>query len=263
MSEGIEKVGSKSWLSEAVILFLAPALAYFLAFKYEQGYCGTFGVPYYFIKPDLTEILIFTSVAMGYSITLFYVFDAWFDNGKINSNAQIKPWLHLIVKYLPLFCLFGFIVIIYAEFWHKWSWFFCLFGIIIGLDTLVALTLDSNSKSFTERLVRANAMDHPSSIFFKIRSRIGRAGALLISFVFLGSILATFIGNSEALHQTSFLVPSSNTNAIVIRSFGDKLICVEIDPKSKIPTKTFFILSTGVDNNLRLNLQKIGPLNFN
>jgi|ERR1700722_7884739 len=263
MSEDMEKAGSKSWLSEAVILFLAPALAYFLAFKYEQGYCGTFGVPYYFIKPDLTEILIFTSVAMGYSITLFYVFDAWLDNGKINSNPQIKPWQHLIVKYLPLFALFGFMVIVYAEFWRKWIWFFCLFGIIVGLDMLVALTLDSKDKSFTERLVKANVMDHPSSIFFKMRNRVGRAGALLISLVFLGSILATFIGNSEALRQTSFLVPSSNTNAIVIRSFGDKLICVEINPKTKIPTKTFFLLSVGSDNNLQLNLKDIGPLNFN
>ena len=92
---------------------------------------------------------------------------------------------------------------------------------------------------------------------------VGRAGALLISLVFLGSILATFIGNSEALRQTSFLVPSSNTNAIVIRSFGDKLICVEINPKTKIPTKTFFLLSVGSDNNLQLNLKDIGPLNFN
>jgi hypothetical protein len=66
MSEEKEKSASKSWLNEAVILFLAPALACFLAFKYKQGYCLTFGVPSYLIKPDLTEVLVFASVTLGW-----------------------------------------------------------------------------------------------------------------------------------------------------------------------------------------------------
>jgi hypothetical protein len=254
---------SKSWFSEGVILFLTPALAYFLAFKYEQGYCGTFGLPYYFIKPDLTEILVFTSVAMGYAIFLFWVFDAWLDLGKTNPNPQLRPWQHLIGKYLPLFTVFMFLIVVYAEIWRRWAWFVLFFGIIICCDMVTASATVSKDKSFVERLVVANSWSDSSGIFFKIRSRIGRAGALLISFIFLGSILAGAIGNSEALRQTSFLVPSSNTNAIVIRSFGDKLICVELNPKSKTPTKSFFLLSAGSDNNLQLYLRDIGPLNFN
>src|SRR5690242_9239980 len=123
MSEGQERPAPKSWLSETVVLFLAPALAYFLAFKYEEGYCGTFGVPAYLIKPDLTEILIFTSVSMGYSIWLFWIVDSWLDMGERNTDPQLRSWQHLMGRYFPLFTVFIFFIILYAEFWQKWIWF--------------------------------------------------------------------------------------------------------------------------------------------
>jgi hypothetical protein len=169
MPESENTVG-KSWLTEGVILFLIPVLAYFFAFQYECGYCHTFGLPSYFIKPDLTEILIFATVTMGYAILCFWVLNAWLDLG-----TKQDPQLAM---------------------------------------------------------------------------------------VFLGAMLAAAMGNSEALHQESFLVPSSNTNAIVIRCYGDKFICVTIDPSTKRPTKTFFLLPMTSEQNVQFSLQRIGPLNL-
>jgi hypothetical protein len=260
---GKENAATKSWLTESVALFLTPAFAYFLAFSYEQGYCGTFGLPSYFIKPDLTEILVFTTVAMsGYSIFWFWVIDAWAELGTVNPDPRLRPWQHLIHRYFPLLTLFGFIYFVYQGFWQKWIIFLFIVLLIPLVDIISVILKRPDGRTFTEKWHNTNAWADQSGIFFRIRRRMGRAGALLIIFTIIGSILAASIGNSQALRQTSFLVPSSNTNAIVIRCFGDKFICVELDSKVKKPNKNFFILPMASDNSLKFKLKEIGPLNF-
>ena len=260
MPESENTVG-KSWLTEGVILLLTPALAYFLAFQYECGYCHTFGLPPYFIKPDLTEILIFATVTMGYAILCFWVLNAWLDLGT-KKDPQLFPGQQLIRRYFPFFTLLAVIIIVYNSFWRKSIWMLLAFAVFPLWDIINASLLGPKGKTFAEKWAQTNIWAEPSGLFFKIRSRLGRTGALLLAMVFLGAMLAAAMGNSEALHQESFLVPSSNTNAIVIRCYGDKFICVTIDPSTKRPTKTFFLLPMTSEQNVQFSLQRIGPLNL-
>ena len=257
-----DKSRNKTWLSEAVILFLAPALAYFLAYRYEQGYCGTFGLPSYFIKPDLSDILIFVTAAMVYWVCWFWVFDAWLDMGKINPDLRLRPWQHLLKRYSSLFTIFMVVVVLYAEFWRKWIWFLLFLLIFPLLDVISTCLKSPEGKTFTEKWHRTNAWVDDDGLVFRIRSRLGRSGALLFAFVLLGSIFAYLVGNSQALRQDTFLVPSSNTNAIVVHSFGEKFICVVIDPNTKKPTKDFFLLPMTSNEHVEFKLKQVGPLNF-
>jgi hypothetical protein len=257
-----KKATDKSWLTESVALFLTPALGYFLAFSYEQGYCGTFGFPSYLIKPDLSEILIFATVAIGYWFFLFWVFDAWLDIGRVNPDPRLRPWQHLIGRYLPLYTLFSVILILYLGFWRKWVFFLGIILFFPLADMITALLRKANGKTFAEKWKENNLWADSDSVFFRVRARLGRSGSLLLAFVFLGSLLAGILGNSTALRQTSFLVPSSNTNAIVVRYFGDKFICAKLDPNTRRPIKTFVILSANSDTNLEFKSEEIGPLNF-
>ena len=81
----------------------------------------------------------------------------------------------------------------------------------------------------------------------------------LISFIFLA---AFFGGKGDARSQTEFLVPSKYPDVVVLRIYGDNLVCAKFDKETKEVTSRVFILRADVDPEIILVLSDIGPLNI-
>jgi hypothetical protein len=69
-----------------------------------------------------------------------------------------------------------------------------------------------------------------------------------------------FEGRKAALTKEVFMVPSINTHSVVLKVYGDKLICAPFDRESGRVEKSFFFIELGRDSNLMLVPQKVGPL---
>jgi len=82
----------------------------------------------------------------------------------------------------------------------------------------------------------------------------------ILLFVLLLFSLPYFSGEDTATKQEYFLVPSTNANSVVLRIYGDELICTELDKQSNKPNGKFFILKLADEPRPTLSLQKVGPL---
>jgi hypothetical protein len=79
--------------------------------------------------------------------------------------------------------------------------------------------------------------------------------SMLAIVVFWGVFTA---GKEQALNQTDFLVPSTNPNSVVLRVYGDNLICAPFHDKSVEPS--FFVLKLDDEPRPHLELRNVGPL---
>lgn len=255
---------AKDGFNEKLILALAPAIGYYFVFRYEVGYCATFSIPSYLIRPDLTTVLVFASAVLVWSTLLFTGMDSWLDIVPQGDVAQLRPWQRLLGRYFPFLLIVVFLAAIYGRHWHRWWWVpLFVFSYFVG-ELTWAKFRGAKDKSLIEQIATGpSPMFHHGSVFHFVRSRFGLSALiLLIAFVF-GSLIAFSIGNAEALQQSKFLVPLSQTNSVLIRAYGDRFICVELDPESKKPKKNFIILYPDREKNIRFELKTLGPLNFN
>ena len=87
----------------------------------------------------------------------------------------------------------------------------------------------------------------------------GRFGLLFV-LVVVSSFIAGIMGQSAAIEQTSFLVPVTRPDAIVVRIYGEKAICAVIDPTSKKLTKKFFVTDIDQEKIGVLELKQLGQI---
>jgi hypothetical protein len=76
--------------------------------------------------------------------------------------------------------------------------------------------------------------------------------------------LAFLVGRGEAMSQQDFLVtftnPSMPPDTVVLRIYGDKMVCASFDFEKREVTKTFFVLKLDDEPRPKIYLAKVGPL---
>lgn len=266
MAEDLKHETAPPGLNEKLFLWLTPGLAYYFASRFEEGYCHTFYIPNDFIQVDLATTLTFSAIVL----LLLWMFLSWidglFDEPSETIKAQLRPWQRILGRYFPFIGLIALFSIVYLGYWHRLSvYVYCvltiaLIDVALGLFAMIA-PIPKDMPRRERFLSRPLFIHQTSRTLSLISSRLGCSAFSLFAFVILGSVLAGCIGNAAALNKTSFLVPSSKPDSVVVRSYGDKLICVPLDPTTKKPQKRVFFLSS-TDRTLQLDIKTIGPLNF-
>ena len=105
-------------------------------------------------------------------------------------------------------------------------------------------------------------MMHPGFPLRFLYGRWGSASVYLFLLLFLGSIFAKGMEHSAAMNQTSFLVPASDTNSVVVYKNDDRLVCVYVDPQTKKVGREFILLPTSAEKGVKLETKKLGSLVF-
>jgi len=78
----------------------------------------------------------------------------------------------------------------------------------------------------------------------------------------MGFSITHAIGRAIALNQSEFLVITTSSEMVVLRAYGDKLLCAPFDRTKKEVKRTFSILKIAEDSNLKLSLEEVGPLHM-
>jgi hypothetical protein len=249
------------WVAEKFGLFITPAVAYYLAFTYEASYCKSFAIPPSFIHPDLTTILIYTSVVAGVSFLVVMLIDAWID--VVKAPPIIQPYQHVFRIYGPFLVLVLLVAEVYGTA-HWGHWLLVALPIAFGaiVDCLLAFIGDKSQPYLARLKGPAALLSGPGTVWDVARKRLDLELVVFFAAIYIGRLISSALGEAEAFNQRTFLVPSTYPDSVVVRVYGDKILCAGIDLASKKPTQQIYILTAGTDPSLHFDSREIGPLNF-
>jgi len=86
---------------------------------------------------------------------------------------------------------------------------------------------------------------------------------LLVIAVFLfGIYIASNAGRSEAIKQEEYLVTNTTPELVVLRMYGDNLVCVPFDRTTGEIEESFSVIKNTGETGLALRLEKLGRLHL-
>ena len=71
---------------------------------------------------------------------------------------------------------------------------------------------------------------------------------------------AAIVGTEHATKRVSFLVASTKPETVVLRIYGDRMICASFNRITRQVEPNFVLLKVAEDPRLRLRLEPVGPL---
>lgn len=255
MKKKVESLtGPSRVVSEGVLLAMASAFAYAMAYFYESQYARAFGIPLQLISLDITTMLVAATAFVGFAYFAFATVDlAWKLGGKAapDNVTAVRFVLVVFAAVLLLLLAYG------AN----------LKQILITLSTIAVpfalglwLGIFKAKKVDTENAERT-AKDLP--LFSFMLDAIGPKWALLFAFGVFGLFLSGGLGLRAASKQHEFFVLEDVSNQVVLRIYGDTVISAPFDPCTKQILRPITVQRLSDITALRMREVELGPLGLN
>lgn len=239
-------------LPEGLLVLAIPALAYIYAFSHERGFTRYFNLPSNVIIIDTTSLLLFglyVIIALPLILTLV----------NLSVNMHLLPYVSKIHSGRGLVGgsgLVGIALLIagtYLQF--QYSFIISAAGVTLLLFHLVALGGAIYDFADIHRLDRISDLLTLPDLGYERR-------LFTYYLLFLLStlwIISLFVGRVQAQAQSQFLVTNTNPEMVVLRKYGDNLICATFDRTTKEVYPNFSIIDAKRPD-LMLSLENVGPL---
>jgi hypothetical protein len=230
MEENGSKPTNRNWLTEGLLLFLATALAYGLAFVYQAGHFSHFGLPWTLIEINIPSVVI-ALAALAFVFGLFLLFadvlhPFWL---MIPPAIRFKLSWHLPFAMLPAVFYFVFespALVIYLLLFPVTAFLFFDFvlpaiprknGLSYVARISASVTREINVTTFTDRFARRVGFNWFALV-------VGAVGLLYVTYI---------IGRTNGRLMDEFLQVQGRPNAVVLRVSNDQVISVLFDQKNK------------------------------
>lgn len=204
-----------------LLIAVAPALGYGLAYVHERGYCAVYHIPFDLIHLDLTTVLVAIAASLGGLALLLYI--AFLAMTVPLDTSATKKKIYLSSILFVFLVLFGFLYLTVEEF-IQLSIAFAVFLFSIFIFPRILLWLIR--KFPTKRQRQETLLDRWANNKYL---QYGCIAILVIAFIFVSGYLA---GRSDAWKKEIFLVPSSNPELVVLKIYGDNIVCGKLVQKS-------------------------------
>lgn len=239
------------WLG--VSIAASPALGYALAYCYERGYCDFFKIPTDLIKIEWPTIFMAILAALG---GLFLA--SWLIMALVMPNLK-NISLNKLKFYFAFIYFVFFLNIAIAYLTVEESKEAGVIYIILLIFIFVAPTFirrykrGSNLKSLG---VETKETEHKDPITLILKSQIVKYVLVFLLILFIGYTSAYYRNRSTAMNQQVFYTPSSNPQSVVLKIYGENLICAPIYYRGKdnrgqdicIIEQEYFILKVSEPN---------------
>lgn len=247
-------------LSEGLLLALASAAAYLFAFYYEKGFASVFKIPIAFVAIALTTILVFAAVTLGLLVFLFPIANLLTMLLPSAANPvllrAIRPVFLLAIYVIVQAYLFG------LSHWQRWLPLTIAFLVVVALQFVFPLFTHKN-RTYIGRLEAQEDIDRKVVGVLDYVSRLFGPDPLIVGLVFwFGISFSESAGMAQALNQAEFLVTNTSPEMVVLRVYGDNLICAPFDRNTKEVKSDFVFLRIAEDPNLVLSPEEVGPLHI-
>jgi hypothetical protein len=217
-------------LSEALILALASASAYYFAFTYEKSFLSFFGAPSQFASIDITTLLNFGAIFIGFLVIAFPFLNLFIMILSKSNNPYlirlIRPYWIFLLVIISHFYFFRLEKLGYLLIYLFSCAFFAFFDFIFPLIT------QRKNKTYQNKLKDQAEIDSKiGSIPQILGLKFGRESLLFIAILLIGNLLSTQAGLAEAMHKNEFLITNTEPQFIVLRIYTNRLVCAEYDEK--------------------------------
>jgi hypothetical protein len=253
--------GKNSWQIVAVIFGFAAPLGYGAAYLREWGFCIVFGIPTEFIQLNITTILITITSGLGFLLFFYWIAENFY---KLTKQERLKtsPMGYRVVFSILGFMFLSYFLVFFPSLTDIWLLIAGFFVLMIAIMFVVPLYTQRKIHGYINKLEAQDrtTRETPMLLDHLVKSNTGAIIFVVIIFVilFLGGMFLN--GYNMARGQTDFLVPSTHQDSIVLRIYGNNLICAPLNGKTKEVEKSFFIIKLDDEPRPQLNLMKLGPL---
>jgi len=254
----------KQIITATIVLAVLPAYLYFITYMNEVGACSTLKIPTYLIEPSIGNVLGF-----GASIFSFFVFCFYFLNAVLPLRQAAKDPNKSHLRIMLLINFYGLIIgsVIFYVNPISWHIFFIILGIIIVLNLLywiLPLIYKVKDKEHTiKEKLSGIRVSSPIMLIDDLQKGLQKKDVSIIMFsCFLLPGLCYFLGRGAVIKNTDYEFINNSKNQIVLRKYGDLLICGTVNLKTKILTDSIQLIKIGDKEIIQLKTEPIGPLVF-
>lgn len=250
-----------NWQTAAALFGLAAPIGYGAAYLREWGFCSVFGIPTELIQLNVTTVLIAITSGVGALFLLFWLADLFYtisQQGKLKKFGPIRRRLSFDVLVL---IFFSFLFALFPPIRDVWPLLVYFLVLLIFAQFGAPLIAQRQIRGYIGKLEAQDQVERetPALLDYFIK----RVGITIVSFgilllLFLGVMFC--VGYNTAVNQTDFLVPSTREDSVVLRIYGDSLICATFNIETREVDKTFTIIKLDDEPRPQLRLVRLGPL---
>lgn len=245
-------------LSEAVLLAVAPIAGYQIAFAYHSGYMSAFRLPVGFVTIGLTDVLVATGAVGGLMLTLFW----WADIVFISKAWIERPLGRAALRLSPMLLLLAVGIYLFGLKWREWIGI-VLFLLVFGFFEFgFPLVTQWKIRGYSNKLAAQEESDRQvMSVTDYVAKAVGPNALLLLVIILIVILMSFASGRAAALDQREFLVLHGRPERVVLRIYGDNLVCASWNREEKTVGRHLFVYKVGDGSlNSGLRLEEIGPL---
>ena len=249
------------WATGALAVSAASALSYFCAYAYEVGYTSFFEIPKEFIVVDVGSVLALLWVLGGILFLAMQgmnAFNLLHFLGVPHQNPQIFRSIQRVLP--PVVIMLGLMGLGWNLQWIRWT-FLSVIAITLWLEFGFPLITQRKTKGYSAKLDAQE--DTESHFVLPTDQTVNRLGRTRLTLAIVAIALpggAYLKGGSDAAGQRNFTIPASLPGNVVLRKYGDYLICAPYDSSMRQVDRAFSILKLSADAPLTLRTARLGPL---
>lgn len=254
----------KNIFSEGILLAIIPFLSYLTVFVYEFGFASYFGIPYEFIQPNFTSVCLVTTLIIG--LLLFTFVMGYQVSVILLTILPIKdgPFLRAIKRII--WQVFGllFFIFFWGKEWKEYTGPIITFSIIILIEFLWPLVTCRERKTYSEKLMGQEEIERRMDPIYRkffdyINIKFGRHNVSIFLLTALFLLFVYQVGLIKA-KQREYFWQIEGDQKIIIRIYGDNLICASFDTEKHILDNLLNIIKISPENKLSLKMMKVGRL---
>lgn len=231
-------------------------MAYLTSYTYEAGYAGFFGIPERMIKLDLISVCISFGAILTSLLLFFFVINIVYMLWPVRPSPLGRCFLRL----LPILIIVAFCRLVTKD----WQLLISPLGLFMIWLIFIEFVfpLFQRGKTYREKLEAQEEVERNVQDIFHLMMRSPGMRTALISFLLILCLLlmAGLTGDSQASKRENFLMISGEDDIVVLRIYGDRLICAPLDRVDRTVHRSILIMVNSPGKPLRLDWEKVGPL---
>lgn len=239
--------------SEGILLALLTAVSYIYTYSYEKGFFSVFDLPEILIEVNINTVLYTAAwlFAILFFVTVFVV--------QLLIALNIKR-LGLIAMLPSIFLLLVTILMYGFAHWREWLWLLVIVVVsfLINIPTLMRKEYIDDKTEILD--VPEGKSNNFWSLFLFNRLKSSPEVYLLAILLIVGIYFSYSLGKSQALRETSYLVVNTEPESVVLRIYGDKMLCSPVNKKTRELSNKLLIFKVSDNRNIVFSRENIGPL---
>lgn len=216
----------------------------------------------------LIELNLTTFFVMAGSLAVVFVMVFTFYN--LLYEVLVVPYekeqviYSRIIALTPLFFMLAADVYFFGWSWRFWLPSFFLMMVIVFFFFLFPLISQRSKGSYLEKLRAEDEYDAKSAkgLMVTLARSVSFKHRYYLFWLFLIFWIAGSAGKAKAVNEQEFFVLASAPNTVVLRIYGDRMICAPFNREDRKVERSLIIYRTDANPPLKLMLEEVGPLSL-